>query len=539
MKIIFQILWVLSLCFLGSQSQERNNGFNQRRLLRSSGQVLARSQSAQVKRFPNPNPPRSISPQYHQNLAGQSLSRSTNSKLLPPTKQLLLKTSIPKNLAKPQTHSNRASQSKLGPTEYSSKTQSRSRLPQVYQNNPIQKSPCFKSPIRNRSNSLHPGPLSYSKTQSKKSQSLPNSSVKRVIRPFKSPSNTIFQQKPQLTKRNPNPPTLQKASLNKAHANELATRARQRKRNPKALVQNTACHTKTHLQPPGGRIYIQPLDPRKRLQPLSQRRRPQSSSRRRHPHPLGQKISNPPIKIPGQIKPCIRPHIQNKPGSHHYHPHLSLSPGRLYPPPFVPSPRPQVQPVSKVVSTRTQVLNTTPFSAIASTTPQTISSHTTSATTTNKISSALISERTSPSDITVSSPEIQVPVTIPPTAATTSNAPATEISTPFVTTTPLIATTQTTPFTTQEITTVHATAGDPTILSNTTITFTAAALFTTTSSAITVQNTTASTNTSSAADTEGTRMTTESGYETTELPYSSPNTDDNYIFETTESDYYY
>ncbi|VCX04175.1 unnamed protein product [Gulo gulo] len=536
MKIIFQILWVLSLCFSGSQSQERNNGFNQRRLLRSSGQVLARSQSAQVKRFPNPNPPRYILPQYHQNLAGQSLSRSTNSKLLPPKKQLLLKSSIPKNLAKPQTHSNKASQPKLGPTEHSSKTQSRSRQPQAYQNTPIQKSPCFKSPIHSRSNSLHPGPLSYSKTQSQKSQSLPNSSVKRVIRPFKSPSNTIFQQKPQLTKGNPHAHTLQKASLNKAHANELATRARQRKPNPKALVQNIACHTKTHLQPPGGRKYIQPLDPRK--QPLSQGRRPQSSSRRRHPHPLRQKIPNPPIKVPGQIKPCIRPHIQNKPGSNHYHPYISLSPGRLYPPHFVPSPRPQVQPVSKVVSTRTQVLNTTPFSAIATTTPQTISSHTTSATTTNKISPALISERTTPSDITVSSPEIQVPATIPSTAATTSNAPATEISTPLVTT----ATTQTSPFTTQEITTVHATAGDPTILSNTTITFTAATLFTTTSSAITVQNTTASTNTSSAADTEGTktlRMTTESGYETTELPYSSPNPDDNYIFETTESDYYY
>lgn len=211
-----------------SQSQERNNGFNQRRQLRSSGQVLARSQSAQVKRLPNPNAPRSNLPQYHQNLAGQSLSRSTNSKLLPPKKQLLSKSSIPKNLAKLQTHSNKATQPKLGPTEHSSKTQSRSRQPQVYQNNPIQKRPHFKSTIYNRPNSLHPGPLSYSKRQPQKSQSPPNSSVKRVIKPFKSPSNTVFQQKPQLTKRNPNPHTLQKASLNKPHLNEFAKRRTKR-----------------------------------------------------------------------------------------------------------------------------------------------------------------------------------------------------------------------------------------------------------------------------------------------------------------------
>lgn len=490
MKIIFQILWVLSICFSASQSQEKNNGFNQRRQLHSSGRDLARSQSAKAKPLPNSNPPRSILPQYHQNLASQSLSRSTNSKLLPPKKQLPLKSSIPKKLAKLQTHSNKASQPKLGPTENSSKTQSRSRQSQVYQNNSIQKRPHFKSTIHNRPHSLHPGQLRYSKKQPQKSQSPPNPSVKKVIKPFKSLSNTALQQKPQLPKHNPNSHTLQKASLNKPQPNKFVKRrTRQRKPNSKALVQNIPSHTKTHLEAPGGRKRIQPLNPRKCLQPSSQGRRPQSSNRRQHPHPLGQKIPNPLIKVPRQIKAthCIRPHIQNKPESHHYHPHVHLSPDNPYPSPFIPSLKPQVQPTSKVVSTRTQVLNTTPFAAIATTTPHyTISSNTTSATTTNKISSDLIFKSTTPSDITVSSPKTQVPVTIPLTAATTSNAPTTEISPPLVTATTLPATMQTTPFT------IH------TIL----------------------------------------KMTTESGYETTELPYSSTNPDNNYIYETTESYYY-
>lgn len=521
-----------------SRSQERNNGFSQRRQLHSSGQVLSRSQSAQVKSSPNP---RYILLQHYQNLAGQSLSRSTNSKLLLPKKQFLLKPSIPKKLAKLQTHPNKAGQPKLGLTEYGSKAQSRPKQPQAYQNNPIQKRPHFKSNIHNRPNSLYPGPLSHSKRQPQNSQSPPNPPVRRVIRPFKSLSTSIFHQKPRLNKHNPNPQTLQKTRLNKTHPNKFVKRrTRQRKPNPKALVQNKPGHTKTNLQPPGGRKCIQPLDPRKFLQPSGQGRRPQSSSQRRHPYPLDQKIPNPLIKVRGKIKPCIRPHIQNKPGSHYYHPHIPLSPGNPLPPPFIPSLQPQVQPTSKVVSTKAQVLNTTPFTAIATTTPHIISSSATSATTTNKISSDLISKSTSPSDITISSPKIQVPATILPTSATISNAPATQTSTPLVTTTSLTATMQGTPFTTQEITTVHAPPGVPTMIPNTTMTFAVTTLLTTTSSATAVQNATAPTNTSSAADTEGItalRMTTESGYETTEIPYSGTDYDSNYVFENIP--YYY